>query len=364
MNRDDDCAATRGTAMARVYTVGLLGNCCTHGEFVAAALKREPRARIVAAWEDDPRRAPTFSAVAGLDLAASAEAVIADPTVDIVALACSPHEKAGWCELAAQAGKHVFLNKPMCESVESARRIERAVEETGIKLVHDIPVLRFDPIGAKLLDEVRAGRYGRPLSYMSSWGMTFSLDFPIATVWPERLDPLEHTGGGELTNLGCYAIDYMVALFGAPRCVQAKLMRAWQPYADAELESFGQIVADYGNFFAVLAAGKQAIERLPSMDVAEALRPEHWHNLIEMRFEHRNVTAMPFAGALVIDGRPVTREAFLAGYRYRSPFRQLIDAIETGGQPDSGVSVARLGVEVLAAAYRSARDGGATIAFP
>lgn len=349
--------------MTRVYNVGLLGNCCTHGEFVAAALKREPCARIVAEWEGDPRRAPALSTATGLGLVSSAEALIADPTIDILALACSPHEKARWCERAARAGKHVFLNKPMCEGVESARRIERVVAETGVKLVHDIPVLRFDPIGAKLLDEVKAGRYGRPLSYMSSWGMTFSPDFPIAAVWPERLDPAEQSGGGELTNLGCYAIDYMVALFGAPRSVQAKLMRAWQPYADAGLESFGQIVADYGDFFAVLAAGKQAIEGMSSMDVAEALRQKHWHNLIELRFEHHNVTAMPFAGLLVIDGRPVTREAFLEGYRYRSPFQQLIEAIETGGEPDSGVSVARLGVEVLAAAYRSARQGGAPVPF-
>lgn len=346
------------------YRVGLLGNCCTHGEFVAAALKQEPRAEIVAAWEGDPRRAPALSAATGLALAPSAEALIDDPEIDIVALACSPHEKANWCEQAARAGKHIFLNKPMCEGLESARRIERVIEETGVKLVHDIPVLRFDPIGAKLLDEVRAGAYGRPLSYMSSWGMTFSPDFPLAAVWPERLDPPAQTGGGELTNLGCYAIDYMVALWGAPRRVQAKLMRAWQPYADAALESFGQIVADYGDFFAVLAAGKQAVASLPSMDVVEALRPQHWHNLIEIRFEHHNVTAMPFAGALTIDGREVARAVFLEGYRFRSSFQQLIDAIETDGEPDSDVKIARLGVEVLAAAYRSARDGGVSVPLP
>ncbi len=188
---------------SRRYRVGLLGNCCTHGEFVAAALKQEPRAEIVAAWEDDPRRAPALSAATGLALVPSAEALLADPDIDIVALACSPHEKARWCERAARANKHVFLNKPMCESLESARRIERVVAATGIKLVHDIPVLRFDPIGAKLLDEVRAGKYGRPLSYMSSWGMTFSTDFPLAALWPERLDPPARSGGGGLAHLGC-----------------------------------------------------------------------------------------------------------------------------------------------------------------
>jgi predicted dehydrogenase len=341
------------------YSVGLIGNCCTHGEFVAAALAAEPTADVVAGCEADPRRAPALAAAIGRGLAESPAAIIEDPAIDIVAVACSPHEKAEICERAARAGKHIFLNKPMCEGPESARRIERVVRETGVKLVHDISVIRFHPLTARLLSRVRAGEYGRPISYMNAWGMTFSVDFPLAAHWPERLDSPEHSGGGELTNLGCYAIDYMVALFGAPKSVQAKLTRSWSVYREANVENFGQIIADYGDFYAVLAAGKQPIATLPSMTVADALDMRNWHNVIELQFEAHNITLKPFAESIEIDGRSVTASAFLEGAKVLSPFQQLTQAIETGGEPESDVSVARLGVEVLAAAYHSASVDGA-----
>lgn len=346
------------------YRVGIIGNCCTHGEFVVAALEAEPGAELVAGWEKDSRRQPALAAALGRPLSASAEAIIEDPAIDIVALACSPHEKAHWCEQAARAGKHIFLNKPMCESLAAARRIEATVRETGVALVHDISVIRFHPVTAKLLDDVRGGAYGSPINYCNAWGMTFSPDFPLPAVWPERLDPPAETGGGELTNMGCYAIDYMVGLFGRPRSVQAKLNDFWDVYRQATVENFGQIVADYGAFFAVLASGKQPIETLPTMDVAEALNARNWHNLIEAQFERHNVTVMPFQDVLLVDGRRVRAEDFLDGYECRSPFRQLTDAIEGGPVPDSDVTVAALGVEVLMAAYRSAREGGASVPLP
>lgn len=341
------------------YRVGLIGNCCTHGEFVATALAAEPAAEIVAGHESDPARAPALAAAIGRELAASRDAIIEDPAIEIVAVACSPHEKAAVCEQAARAGKHIFLNKPMCEGPASARRIERVVQETGVKLVHDISVIRFHPLTARLMSKVRAGDYGRPISYMNAWGMTFSADFPLATHWPERLDPPEQSGGGELTNLGCYAIDYMVALFGAPQTVQAKLTKSWSVYRDADVENFGQIIADYGDFYAVLAAGKQPIATLPSMTVADALDTRNWHNVVELQCEAHNVTVMPFAEAVVVDGEQITAEAFLDGATMLTPFQQLTQAIEGGGGPESDAGVARLGVEVLAAAYRSAKAEGA-----
>jgi predicted dehydrogenase len=351
--------------MSKHYGVGILGNCCTHGEFVAFALQQEPEADIVAGWEDDPRRTTGLAAATGLDLAPSPEALLEDPAIDIIALACSPHEKAAWVEKTAQAGKHIFLNKPMAESLDSAWRIERAVAGSAIQLVYDIPAIgRFDPVTARLLDEVRAGRYGRAINYTHTFSFTFSTDFPLATVWPERLDPPSRSGGGELTNLGCYAIDYMIGLWGRPKSIQAKSTSYWDVYREARVENFGQVIADYGDFFAALASGKQPLQTLPSMDVAEALNPRNWHNVLEMQFEQHNLTVLPFQDVLIHNGARILLDDYLTGYVCSTPFQQLLRAIETGQPPDSNVESARLGVEVLMAAYESAQDGGRLVSLP
>lgn len=350
--------------MTRTLRVGVLGNCCTHGEFVVAALRAEPQAELVGGWEDDPRRAGALAGVLGAALRPAPEDLIEDPDVDVVAIACDPCDKAHWVEQAARAGKHVFLNKPMCESLASARRIVAAVREHGIQLVHDIVVLRFNPVTARLLDEVRRGAYGPPLHHAHSWGMTFSPDFPLARVWPERLDPPAVSGGGELTNMGCYAIDYMAALWGRPKSVQAKASATWDVYRAAGVESFGQVVADYGAFYAVLAAGKQTIASLPSMDVEEALAPRNWHNVLAVQFADANVTLLPYLDLVVRDGRTLRAEEYVGGFTPPTPFGQLVRAIETGVAPDSGADAALLGVEITMAAYRSIRGGGAVVPLP
>lgn len=346
------------------YRVGVLGNCCTHGEFVVAALREEQRAELVAGWEADPRRAPALAAALGVELAESPEALIADSAVDVVAISCDPCDKARWVEQAAAAGKHVFLNKPFADSLGSARRIEAAVERHGVQLVHDIVIARFHPVTAKLVGEVRAGVYGEPLHHAHSFAMTFSLDFPLADLWPERLDPPAKSGGGELTNLGCYPIDYMVALWGSPRSVQAKSAATWEVYREAGVESFGQIVADYGSFFAIVAAGKQRLRSLPSLGLAGALDPANWHNVLELQLADANLTVLPYADLVLRDGEALTAERYLGGFRCETPFEQLVRAIETGEAPDSDAAAGRAGVEVTMAAYRSIAEDGAVISLP
>ena len=334
-----------------------------HGEFVVAALREEAGAELVAGWEADPRRGPALERALGVGLAPTPEALVEDPRIQILAICCDPCDKAHWVERAAAAGKHVFLNKPFAESLESARRIEAAVDRNRVQLVHDIPMVRFAPATAKVLEEVRGGAYGEPLHHAHSFGMTFSYDFPLADVWPERLAPPSRSGGGELTNLGCYAVDYMVALWGAPESVRAKSMTTWDVYREAEVENFGQIVADYGGFFAVLAAGKQRLRSLPSMDLAEALTPRNWHQVLELRFAEANLTVLPYRGLVHRDGRTLTTDEYLGDFRSPSSFEQLTHAIETSVPPESSARAGRVGVEVTSAAYRSIAAGGAAVAI-
>jgi predicted dehydrogenase len=344
--------------------VGVLGNCCTHGEFVVAALRAEPDVDLVGGWEDDPRRAGSLEEALGMALRLEPRALIDDPEIDVVAICCDPCDKAQWVERAAEAGKHVFLNKPMCESLASARRIEAAVSRHGVQLVHDIVVIRFNPVTAKLLDDVRRGDYGQPLHYAHSWGMTFSQDFPLAELWPERLEPPSVSGGGELTNMGCYAIDYMVALFGRPASIQAKWMQTWDVYRTAEVENFGQIVADYGGFYATLAVGKQTLRSHASMGVEEALSTRNWNNVLQVQFADANLTVLPYLDLVIRDGRALSAEEYVGSFAPLTPFGQLARAIETGVAPDSGAAAALIGVEVTMAAYRSITEGGQVVTLP
>ena len=101
------------------------------------------------------------------------------------------------------------------------------------------------------------------------------------------------------------------------------------------------------------------------MDVTEALNPLNWHNVLELQFEQHNLTALPFQDILIHNGaRGPDRGVSRRLYAYLTPFQQLLRAIETGQAPESDVESARLGVEVLMAAYESAGAGGNSVALP
>ena len=324
------------------YNVGVLGNCCTHGAGICNMFKSRSDTRVIAAYEANPRRAEELRRVFGEPLSSSYETVINHPEVDFVAVTCDPCDKAEMVERAAAAGKHIFLNKPLCESLDSARRIAAEVRTHNVHFVHDIPMVRFIPVYARLLEEVQAGVHGRVMGYHHLFGMNFPTDFDLASAWPERLDPPQKSGGGEMTNMGCYAIDYAVSLFGLPKTVTAKWRKFWEVYAEADVENFGQIVLDYGDFFAFLEVGKQQL-----------VKDRRHSNAMTINFEGQTMFIDASAQVVTINHVSQDYEQFIEGATVVGSVEQLIGAIENGTPPTSNIETALIAVETQMAAYQS-----------
>lgn len=335
------------------YGVGILGNCCTHGAGLCAMFQGRPDTHVVAAYEDDARRGPELAQAFGAPLAASYDAVVAHPEVEIVAISTDPCDKAAMVEKAAAAGKPIYLNKPFCDSLDSARRIAAAIAQHAVPLVHDIPMVRSIPVYARLLQEVKAGTYGKVMGYHHLFGMNFPLDFDLKAVWPERLDPPGKSGGGEMTNMGCYALDFAVALFGRPAAVSAKWRKTWPCYVEADVENFGQIILDYGEFLAFLEVGKQQL-------IGAARHSNH----MTINFEHKTLFIDASAEEVSINHVPCPYGTFAEGATAMGSVEQLIAAIEQGVSPTSNAETGVLATEALMAAYQSIVDGGRTVTVP
>ena len=259
-----------------VYGVGIVGNCCTHGAGLCAMFRSRGDTRVVAAFEANPRRARELEAVLGKPLARSYDAVIRDPAVDIVAVSCDPCDKADMVEKAASAGKAVLLNKPACDSLDAARRIAGAVRRHHVWLVHDIPMVRSVPVFARLLDESRA----RPLREDPRVSPPFR-DELRPVVRSERhlaraARPSLQVGRRGDDQHGLLRNRLRCRLDGSPRAVTARWRKEWDVYRQADVEHFGQIILDYGDYYAFLDVGKQ---QLPG--------PSRHSNSMTVDFEHR-----------------------------------------------------------------------------
>ena len=83
------------------------------------------------------------------------------PDVDIVAVTTPTPEHTRYVVSAAQAGKHVFCEKPFGRTLEQCEEALEAVRKTGVKLFVG-HVVRFFQEFEKIKTEIQAGKIGKP----------------------------------------------------------------------------------------------------------------------------------------------------------------------------------------------------------
>ena len=130
------------------------------------------------------------------------DAVIADPTVDIVFDASMTSLRAATLRTAIAAGKHIFTEKPTAETLDEAVELARLARDAGITagVVHDKLYL---PGLVKLRRLVDEGFFGRILSLRGEFGYwVFEGDVQPAQrpSWNYR----KEDGGGMTTDMFCH----------------------------------------------------------------------------------------------------------------------------------------------------------------
>lgn len=130
-----------------------------HAETLAFRL---PEANAVVIADVNPEAAKAVAARCGIPrVAANAAEVLADSTIDAVLICSSTDTHADLIVEAAQAGKHIFCEKPVDHSLARVDRAIEAVEKAGVKLQVGFN-RRFDANFARVRLAVVSGEIGKP----------------------------------------------------------------------------------------------------------------------------------------------------------------------------------------------------------
>jgi predicted dehydrogenase len=176
----------------------------------AIALNTEAGARLVAVGHYDPSRFAELGETFGVPCL-SQDALLARPDVDVVCLATPSGQHASQAIAAADAGKHVLVEKPLALSLEDADAMIEACERAGVHL-GVLLQQRAEPLFRQVYEAIRAGDLGaitlasvsmpyhRPQAYydQATWRGTWEQD-----------------GGGVLMNQGIHFVDLLLWLMGA-----------------------------------------------------------------------------------------------------------------------------------------------------
>ena len=150
-----------------------------------------------------------FTKLHDMELIREFDAALTDPKIDAVVLATPHSMHTDQVVAAAEAGKHVFCEKPFALHKADAERAVAATEKAGVILGLDYN-RRLHPEMTKLRERIDSGGLGTILHCEAN--MTFpNALFLAADAW--RADKEEAPCGG-LTPLGIHAIDGMIDLCG------------------------------------------------------------------------------------------------------------------------------------------------------
>ncbi|WP_055585887.1 Gfo/Idh/MocA family protein [Peterkaempfera griseoplana] len=272
---------------------------------------------------------------------------------------------------AIAAGKDVYTEKPIAESVEGSLRLARAAAAAGVKngVVHDKLYL---PGLLKLRRLIDGGFFGRVLSVRGEFGYwVFEGDWQSAQrpSWNYRAED----GGGITTDMFCHWNYVLENLFGGVRAVTARtathIPQRWdeqgKPYrataddaAYAIFELEGGVVAQLNSSWAVRVHRDELVEF--QVDGTEGSAVAGLHQCV---VQHRSATPRPVwnpdlaeAGGYREQWQPVPDNAVFEN-GFKAQWEQFLrHVVEDADHPYDFLAGAR-GVRLAEAGLRSSAEG-------
>lgn len=165
--------------------------------------------RVTACYNQNFDKGEAFASQYGARYVDSLERICSDPEVDVVDLCTFPDVRLEPLRLAANAGKHIQVQKPIATNLKTAREM---IEYAHAKRVHLAVVSqhRFDDSCIFLKRAIAAGRLGKILqadAYVKWWRSEEYYSRPIKGSWDVE-------GGGALINQGIHQVDILLFLLG------------------------------------------------------------------------------------------------------------------------------------------------------
>ena len=201
------------------------------------AFNKVPNSELVAVMRRDAEKAQDYARRHGVPKwYSNAHELINDPEVNAVYIATPPDTHEVYTLAAIQAGKPVYVEKPMSTDAASAKRMAEAAAQTGVKLSvahyrREQPL--FKKVKQLITDKhIGAVRYIQ-LELMEPLLTAQDLQNPRVQ-W--RVNPAV-AGGGLFHDLAPHQLDLMLYFFGAAEKVSGIAVNQSQQYAADDMVS-------------------------------------------------------------------------------------------------------------------------------
>jgi UDP-N-acetyl-2-amino-2-deoxyglucuronate dehydrogenase len=174
------------------------------------------RVEVVCGYSRTEARREAFTGKYDMPVSDNLRAIFADASVDAVMILTPPNSHCELVERAAEAGKHILLEKPLDISTGHAEKVVEAAERAGVKL-GVVLQHRFRPTSEALGELLAQNRLGEMVGVsgrLYNWRPQSYYDVP-------GRGTRTRDGGGVLLTQGIHTLDLLVSLTGLPHEVFA-----------------------------------------------------------------------------------------------------------------------------------------------
>lgn len=337
--------------------VGIIG-CGMIADFHAKAINDTEGLHVAGATSRNRASAEAFAEKYPCQVFDSVEEMVANSDIQLVAI-CTPsgaHMEPAL--LAAKAGKHVVVEKPLEVTTERCDQVISACQENGVVLSTIFPS-RYHAVSQTLKQAVESGRFGR-LTLGDAYVKWFrTQEYYDSGAWRGTWDL---DGGGALMNQAIHTIDLLLWLMGPVKSVHARTATLAHDRIEVEDVAVAHLEFENGALGVIQATTAAYPGMLKRIEIhgSEGTAVLEEEDLKAWEFAHPKESDQEILAALTgktKTGGGAADPKAIGHHGHAAQYSDIVNAIQSGEAPLIDGPEGRRSVELINAIYLSAKTG-------
>jgi predicted dehydrogenase len=306
-------------------------------DVLSDAIKRSDQMEIVACFTRSEDKRQAFAKKYGCRAAASYEEILTDRSIAGIINTTPNNVHLETTRQAAEAGKHVFLDKPIANTVKEGMEIAEVCKKAGVVLALGYQRRREHHF-RWIKSEIDAGRFGKLVQAECNISRDRLGQFDLSS-WRYTAAGMP---GGVMLQIGIHYIDVLEFLMGPIKSVSARLAQLVLPGDNPDVANM--ILQHENNALSNLTASYASASEFYMMNIYGKEASAYYDLFSGLRHVKRGEKT---ARAIATEKNDTIREEL----------EEFARCARSGGQPETDGFWAARNLAVIKAGAKSAREG-------
>jgi predicted dehydrogenase len=306
-------------------------------DVLADAARRGGALEIVSCFTRSPDKRDAFARKYGCRAVASYAEILADESIEAIINTTPNHAHLETTRAAAEAGKHVFLDKPIANTIADGRAITRACADAGVILAVGYQRRRESQF-QWIKREIEAGRFGQLVQAEANISRDREGKIDLSS-WRYQASGMP---GGVMLQIGVHYADVLEMLMGPVKRVSGMAAQLVLPGDNPDVANL--MMQHEGGAISNLTASYASASEYYLMNIYGKQASAYYDHFGGLRCLRRGEDS-------------AEKVSFEKNDAIAEELAEFAACVRTGGAPEVGGRRATESLAVIRAGVKSAKEG-------